>query len=518
MADLLRGDSAFVRDRSDHGTRLEAFVAAQGQTVGRHVLIAGASAAARTAAVTTTIAVAVTALTARRLGHRLGLERIRLEDEGGESGRDVRGRHVAGERVRLDDLGKFGQFGGSEHIVDALRELLDASVRQLLDAGQGQRFDLLLRGALDRAEHALFARGDEEDRLTGTSGTTGAADAVDVGLGVVRDVVVDDQGDAFDVESAGGHVGGDEDVDLAFAQHVDRALTCLLGDVAVDRGGLEPAGAQLLGQLLGGLLRAHEHDDALVLLDLEDAGQSVELVRMLDHEVALADIRTGLRLRGDPNFLRIVQVLAGDPVDRGRHGGREQSDLTVLTDLAEDLFDVFGEAHLEHLVGLVEDEVTQAAELERPLLQVVDDTTRGAHDDLRTTAQTRQLRAVGLSAVDREHGEVGKFSGIGGERLGDLDREFASGGEDESERAVVGAPRLGEVGQGRQGEGRGLAGSGLGETDDVTARQEGRDRLGLDGGGDLVALRLYGLEHERVESQFGESRSGFVGCGHIGHE
>ena len=334
----------------------------------------------------------------------------------------------------------------------------------------------------------------------------------------MRDVIVDDERDALDVETAGCHIGGDEDVDLRLAQLIDRALTSLLRDVAVDGSGLESAGAQLLGELLGGLLGAHEHDDALVLLDLEDAGQGVELVRVLNHEVALTDIRTGLRLRGDPDFLGVVQVLAGDAVDRSRHGGREQCDLTVRPDLAEDLFDVFGEAHLEHLVGLIEDEVLEAAELQRTLLEVVDDTTRGADDDLRSAAQTRQLRAVGLTAVDREDGEVGQFRRVGGERLGDLDREFASGGEYESERAIVGAPRLGEVGQSRQGESRGLAGSGLGEADDVTARQEGRNGLGLDGGGDLVALRLYGLEHERVEAQFGESRSGFFVCGHIGHE
>ena len=335
----------------------------------------------------------------------------------------------------------------------------------------------------------------------------------------MRNVVVDDQGDALDVEAAGCDVGGDEDVDLAFAEHVDRALTGLLGDVAVDRRGLEPTSTQLLRQLFGRLLGAHEHDDALVLLDLEDAGQGIELVGVLDHEVALADVRAGLRLRCDADLFGVVEVLAGQAVDRGRHGRGEERHLTRIAGLTEDLLDVLGEAHLEHLVGLVEDEVLEAAELEGALLEVVDDATGGADDDLGSALESGQLRAVGLSAVDGEDGEVVEVRRIGGERLGDLDRELAGRGEHEGEGAVVGTTRLGEVGQGRQRERCGLAGAGLGQADDVAAIGQRRNGRRLDRCRGLVALSLDGLEDERVQVQLGEFRCGrFVGRGHIGHE
>ena len=39
----------------------------------------------------------------------------------------------------------------------------------------------------------------------------GAADAVDVGLGLHREIEVKDVGDAVDIEAAGCDVGGDED-------------------------------------------------------------------------------------------------------------------------------------------------------------------------------------------------------------------------------------------------------------------------------------------------------------------
>jgi hypothetical protein len=42
--------------------------------------------------------------------------------------------------------------------------------------------------------------------------------------------------DALDVQAAGRHVGGDQDVDAAVLQRGDRALALRLRDVAVDGG------------------------------------------------------------------------------------------------------------------------------------------------------------------------------------------------------------------------------------------------------------------------------------------
>ena len=52
-----------------------------------------------------------------------------------------------------------------------------------------------------------------------------------------------------------------------------------------------------------------------------------------------------------------------------------------------------------------------------------------------------------------------------------------------------------------QREGRGLAGTGLGNAQKVAPLQYGGDGLGLDRGGGLVALILQGLQDKRVEAQ-----------------
>ena len=212
---------------------------------------------------------------------------------------------------------------------------LETRVRvHVVDARQLHLGERLPGGPLDRLEQMPLTRGHEQQRLARTAGAAGTADAVHVGLGVVRDVVVDDVGDAVDVETTRGDIGGDEDVERARLQLADGAFTLRLHDVAVDRGGGETTRAQLLGQLLGGLLGAHEDDHRLEGLDLEDASQGVELALMRHLHVALGDVGAVCVLDLTVISTGSLQVLLGDLADRARHGRREQRDLLVLGGVA----------------------------------------------------------------------------------------------------------------------------------------------------------------------------------------
>src|SRR5690554_656350 len=88
------------------------------------------------------------------------------------------------------------------------------------------------------------------------------------------------------------------------------------------------------------------------------------------------------------------------------------------------------------------------------------------------------------------------------ERLADLQRKLAGGGEHQCLRFLL---RHVEARQDGQREGGGLAGSGLGEADHVTAGEEWRNGGGLDGGRSFVADVTNGFEYRFAESQVGES-------------
>src|SRR5690606_27316261 len=127
-----------------------------------------------------------------------------------------------------------------------------------------------------------------------TTGAAGTADAVHVGFRVVRDVVVDDVGDARDVQTAGGDVGGDDQIERAALELFDYAFAQLLGHVTVQRTNGVAACFEAGGQLFGGDLGAHEDDAGVHVLDFEDAGQRVKLVR----HAALAELLRDGRHRG----------------------------------------------------------------------------------------------------------------------------------------------------------------------------------------------------------------------------
>ena len=63
--------------------------------------------------------------------------------------------------------------------------------------------------------------------------------------------------------------------------------------------------------------------------------------------------------------------------------------------LAEDPFDVGTEPDVEHPVGLVEDDVEDVAQVERPALDVVEDAARGADDDVDPAVKDRSWRSIG---------------------------------------------------------------------------------------------------------------------------
>ena len=190
---------------------------------------------------------------------------------------------------------------------------------------------------------------------------------------------------------------------------------------------------------------------------------------------------------------------------RRRHRGGEQRHLLVLGSVGKDAFDVLGEAHLEHLVGLVEHQIVEVGEVERALLQVVDHPTRGTDDHLGAAPQTRQLRAVGRAAVDRQHVDLGQMRAVAAERLGDLQRQLPGRRQHQRLRGLVGGI---DLRQDRDGERGGLAGAGLGQADDVGAGHHRRDGGGLDGRRRLVSDVADRPQHRWVYLQVVEGQIG----------
>ena len=242
---------------------------------------------------------------------------------------------------------------------------------------------------------------DEGDRDTGVSRAGGAPDAVQVHLLVLGAVVVHDVRDVLDVEATRGDLGRDEHSGPALTEAVQVALAHRLLQVAVDRDRLAAESLEVLDETVGHVLRADEHVDVAAFGRLEDACQQARLVHPVDLHEVLVHVRCGLTL-GEVRAgeRRADHVAARHAHDRGRHRRAEQHRVPVDRAGLDEPLDVGQEAHVEHLVSLVEDERAHVGEVERAAVEVVDQPARRPDDDVHAALERCGLLLVGRSAVD----------------------------------------------------------------------------------------------------------------------
>ncbi len=298
--------------------------------------------------------------------------------------------------------------------------------------------------------------------------------------------------DAVDVDAAGGDVGGDQHVDLAGAERPKCLLAGTLAEVAVHRGRGEPALAEVGGHPVAGTAGSAEHDGEASPLGLQDAGQELGLVHLVGPVDVLLDGVDGRRLvvgAGRPDVRGLAHVLAGQRDDDARHRRGEEHRLPVVGGHRHDALDVGEEAQVEHLVGLVEDQHLDVAQVDVPLVREVDQPTGGADDDVDPLPERLDLRLVGTAAVDLEdaHAAAGTSQA---QVLGDLDAELAGRDDDERLRLPGGSEELhvvvggrDEALQQRDAEAQRLARTGLGLADDVLPGEGDREGHLLDGEG-----------------------------------
>jgi len=203
------------------------------------------------------------------------------------------------------------------------------------------------------------------------------------------------------------------------------------------------------------------------------------------HEIdALVDLVDGaaLALRRDLDPLGVLQDLRCELGDIARHGGGEQERLALLGDRADDAAHVADETHVEHAVGLVDDEERHMAQLHVAALDQVEQTAWRGDQDVDAARQGLDLAAITQAADDGAKTQA-EAAAVGVEAAGDLDRELAGRRQHERARALgLGAlPESGEMLQHGQREGGGLAGAGLGDAQDVATLQQRRNGARLDG-------------------------------------
>ena len=225
-------------------------------------------------------------------------------------------------------------------------------------------------------------------------------------------------------------------------------------------------------------------------------------VLRLDNVAVMRDVVGGLVARADRDLDGVVQVALCDGLDFAPHGGGEHPGEVLFGKSAEDLVDVLLEAHVEHLVGLVEDEDRDGVEVDYAARHHVEQSARGRDDDVRAAPKLVDLRVDAGAAVDGDDVDALEVCRELAHVEDDLHAEFAGGAEDDALRATVFRRDAREK---RQAVGAGLARAGLREADEVGVLAE-KDRYGLllDFSWCLESKVRDGLEELFVQSEFCE--------------
>ncbi len=286
----------------------------------------------------------------------------------------------------------------------------------------------------------------------------------------IGQVVVDHQVDVADVQAAGGDVGRYQDVGPQPTKGIHGAIADVLREVALQVSAVVAEVAKIPAELTNAMLGAAE-DDRRALVVAKQPAQGSKLLGPAHAQQAVLQSLLGRAGHDDPDG--IVEVTRNHPADPFGHGRRRQDDLWLIGHF-DDAFDVRGEAGIEHLVALVEDEQLHPAQGQAAAGHHVEDAAGGADHDVNTLAEGQFLGAVADTTVDQRRLEAGF------ERLEDtvhLDGELPGRGDDQG--AGPGAANRDQPLDERQHVGERLARTGRRLDDDITAGQHRRNGFHL---------------------------------------
>jgi len=181
-----------------------------------------------------------------------------------------------------------------------------------------------------------------------------------------------------------------------------------------------------------------------------------------------------------------VLEIHGETLDILGPGRGEKESLSVWTDLPDDLTNLRLETHVQHAVGLVHDEIGDTLQVGLPAFQHVDQTTRRSDDNLATALEIANLLTFGSTTVNCGISNTRGFAELCALELS-LNGKFTGRSENEDNGTVTGCEQglSVDMNHSGKGEGDGLAGTSLGDGDNVSTRQCHRPSLALNRSGSI---------------------------------
>ena len=266
---------------------------------------------------------------------------------------------------------------------------------------------------------------------------------------------------------------------------------------------IEAQRLEVLRQTIHFPLHPAEDQCLVVLLRLQKAHDRFVPLAFVNDIIELFDVDVlGCFGADDRDELRLIEQRVGELFDGFGHRGRKEQRLSVLGNVFEDLPHIVEEAHVEHLVRLVQNDDFGIEDIDLSLLIEVLETSGCRHHDLDPPMDQGDLASVAHSSVDRQGSDPGETPQMV-ELVADLARQLAGRGDNQGPLDL--SP--GDAIQDRQSEGRRLSGPRMGLPHQISPLQDNGNRLLLNGTGLLEACDTDPFGHLRMQIEFFECHS-----------
>ena len=336
--------------------------------------------------------------------------------------------------------------------------------------------------------------------VTHVTHSAGTPDSVHVVVDVAGQVVVDHLSDIGDVEASRRHIGRHKHGTVPALELSQGVFSLTLALVAVDGDGGDASVQKGVLELVGTSLGLHEDEHESVLHDREEVEHRADLLVLLDPLDLLGDVLG----RGADSAHReehvVLHEVAGETLDLHWEGGAEHEGLSLEghVRLDHDAANLRLEPHVEHSVGLVENQKLNAVESDAPALHEVDEATGSGNEKVYPAIELALLQLRVVAAVDHHGGDAGAVAELVGLVI-DLRGELSSGGKNQCGGVATPASapsRLGKSslakkdGNGREQEPGGFARPGLRACHHVVTGDADGNGVLLHGSGSEIPTEL----------------------------
>ena len=240
----------------------------------------------------------------------------------------------------------------------------------------------------------------ESKRLSGTPRTARSPDTVQVVFILIRHFEIKDRIDIGYIDTAGGNIRRDQDIELASSEVIHDAVSRTLSDIAMETLRLKSESLDAFRDDTHTGLGIGESHHTAAVISFHDLSKCIHLLSFFEMKDILADLRHIFRLRCDLDLVGAFHIFPGDVHDFTGHRRGEHRDLLVRRSDLHDLSDVLDEAHVEHLVRLVKNERVDVGDVDVLMLHMVKKTPGSRDNDLRFFLQHLYLLIHLLSADD----------------------------------------------------------------------------------------------------------------------